>query len=332
MCTCLLSFYGNVNGCSLSVLELGKRMDAGVGSRSLVTLPMLTDHPVAGVYNKGSFEAYESGFVLQKLDQNCMPTVVSFAAHVESAWTVDVSECVAQAIAFLKEPHQRVGCSRLQQKIFDTWSQLSEDVDEIAPSPSAPYAPPAGIVIIFRLKTEYTDEELELGIESSATHNAVEQDEKKLVHHILQGNPLTRLLPSYDTDTEAHHLAVYIPSSTSESTGMFSVFNQWKQSIKRLGIQDHKGADVAIPENILRSFILATDRWSYQQGRTSAEANMNSALLDPSSLKDQMTSSGAKTAVADMTTLMAWEFASVNPGLGYHSMRFAIASLMCSHV
>lgn len=91
-----------------STLGLGKALDyTGTG---LLSLTVLTDHPVVPHF-EAELRTFTEGLLIEKMDgASCLPLLMSIGQHVDRVWTVDTVDCIAQASKllaplFLKERH-----------------------------------------------------------------------------------------------------------------------------------------------------------------------------------------------------------------------------------
>lgn len=116
----------NLMGYRLANLGLGKPLDyTGTG---LLTLTVLTDHPVVPHF-EAELRTFTEGFLIEKMDgASCLPLLTSIGRHVDRVWTVDTTDCVSQA-------------AKLIAPLFLKEKGLP-DIDV-----------PAGFIIIFRLKS-----------------------------------------------------------------------------------------------------------------------------------------------------------------------------------
>ena len=77
------------------MLGLGKQLDySGSGTLSL---PLLTDHLVLPVVERADVRVFSEGFLVERLEVNCAPVMVSIGSHVERVWVVDSAEVMEQA-------------------------------------------------------------------------------------------------------------------------------------------------------------------------------------------------------------------------------------------
>lgn len=58
---------------------------------------MLTDHPMCPVMNV-DIRLFGSGFVVDRIEKELLPMLVTFGAHVQRMWTVDIGDCQAEAL------------------------------------------------------------------------------------------------------------------------------------------------------------------------------------------------------------------------------------------
>eukprot|EP01032_Pedospumella_encystans_P011063 gene11063-12896_t len=108
-----------------STLGLGKPLDyTGTG---LLSLTVLTDHPVMPHF-EAELRTFTEGLLVEKIDgASCLPLLMSLGQHVDRVWTVDTADCLAQA-----------------SKLFAPFFLKERGLPDIDV--------PSGIIIVFRLK------------------------------------------------------------------------------------------------------------------------------------------------------------------------------------
>lgn len=258
----------------LANLGLGKPLDyTGTG---LLTLTVLTDHPMVPHF-EAELRTFTEGFLVEKMDgASCLPLLTSIGRHVDRVWTVDTTDCVAQA-------------AKLIAPIFLKEKGLP-DIDV-----------PSGFMIIFRLKSA---EQL-----SSEGHSGL--------------NPLEASLPL--VSSSARHIALMVPSSSRSFGAVTSAAGHWRTAMRMHDVQEHRGgAEVALPESILRAVLSVLDFWSEGVPSTVAATDTSGDASDKQALVLSAASYrslyGTALCFAKVPTLQI-------PGAGYYAMRSAIFHL-----
>jgi hypothetical protein len=254
----------------LSRLGLGKSLDyTGTG---MLTLTVLTDHPVVP-YFEAELRTFAEGFLVEKMDgAMCLPALVSIGQHVDRVWTVDSVDFMAQA-------------SKLMSPVFLKERNLP-DIEV-----------PSGLLFIFRLKAD----------DSQADGM----------------NPLQRTLPMIGSAGPgvAKHVALVVPAASRSASAMSSACNQWRVAMRMHDVQEHRGAEVSLPDGILRAYLSALDFW--KEGVPSMVAATDTSGARSSSFGPEIK---AESNLAMMTTALSFaRHASLQvPGAGYYAMRYGI--------
>lgn len=81
--------------CSLSTIGLGSVIE-GSGSGT-VGITMLSDHPMCPHMN-AEVRLFSSGVVVDRVEKDLLPMLITFGTHVEGMWTVDIGDTSAEAL------------------------------------------------------------------------------------------------------------------------------------------------------------------------------------------------------------------------------------------
>ena len=65
-----------------------------------MTLSMLSDHP-ACPFTTVDLRLFSSGLVVDRMEKAMLPLLVTFSTHVDCMWTVDIGDCVGEALRWL---------------------------------------------------------------------------------------------------------------------------------------------------------------------------------------------------------------------------------------
>ena len=83
----------------VSALGLGKTVtessDSGSETRPADPIPILTDHFLVP-YGRCSIKAFTGGFVIDKINTQCLPLLISLETHVECMWSADIKDAILQ--------------------------------------------------------------------------------------------------------------------------------------------------------------------------------------------------------------------------------------------
>jgi hypothetical protein len=275
---------------------------AGGSSASVLTLPLLTDHPILP-FMASEVRFFTAGFVIEKTRTVCLPMMICMEQHVAEMWTVDAADCL-----FLAE--SRGLTYRASSNPYST------SLPEIAA--------PDGLLVIFRLKIFEDDTGDKKSEKKNTSYDNSEFDESKdglekedfssrrnndnsmnSMHETMMFNPLKRSLTSlcynsHSSDkkitksnaskpsnpnpnpepSEPHYLAFFASSGSKSSAALSSALVTWRTALRSQGIPEHRGGgtmrtqygqngtnnssdcDGCIPLSILKAFVTVIDAWS----------------------------------------------------------------------
>lgn len=154
---------------------------------------------------------------------------------------------------------------------------------------------PHGLLIIFRLKSD------------------AEQADGM--------NPLQRSLPIVGSinGAFAKHIALVIPTNSRSATSMSSACSQWRTAMRMHDVQEHRGgAEVSLPDGILRAFLSALDFLKEGVPNMIAATDTSGALTGDQvaaiTAPDFLTLASTAVSFARCPTLQL-------PGSGYFAMK-----------
>lgn len=154
---------------------------------------------------------------------------------------------------------------------------------------------PTGVLVIFRLKAD--------DAESEAL------------------NPLQRSLPLVGCSSTAgtKHVALVMPSTSRSASSLTSSCAQWRVAMRMHDVQEHRGgAEVAIPDGILRAFLAVLDFWREGVPNTVAATDTSgTAAADRTPL---LTAPSYQALMATALAYAKHPTLSI-PGAGYYAMR-----------
>jgi hypothetical protein len=196
------------------------RTDASRPGSTLLSLPVLFDHPVLPVAD-AELRVFSEGLVIERMDCSSLPVLVSIGTHVDCMWVVDTAEVSHQA-------------SQLLPPRLSTFPEVPLE---------------EGLLIVFRLKADFA---------ADADAEAEDAESLSALQYNLLARALPFTLDR--GAHEPRLLALVVKARSRHSQAMSSVIAEWKVALRRYGLQEHKGSDVPLPQPILRAFLTATDR------------------------------------------------------------------------
>jgi hypothetical protein len=256
----------------------------------MLSLTMLTDHPLVPHFD-AEIRTYSEGFLVEKMDgAACLPLLVSIGRHVDRVWTVDAADCMGQAM-----------------KVMDPLFLKERNLPDVTVPP--------GMLIIFRLKSD--------DAEAAA---APQGDADPFAHQ----NPLERTLPLVGSEHRqagagagAKHIAVFVRTGSRSATAVSSATSHWRVAMRMHDVQEHKGgADVAIPAGVLRAYLSLLDYRSEGVPSTIAatDTTATSSGGDADSKATALVAATYKAMVATAVSFAQCPGLQI-PGAGFYAMR-----------
>lgn len=261
-------------------MGLGKPLDyTGTG---LLSLTVLTDHPVMPHF-EAELRTFTEGLLVEKMDgASCLPLLVSLGQHVDRVWTVDTADCLTQA-------------SKLFAPLFLKERGLpSIDV-------------PSGIIIVFRLKGPED-------LPQNAEQDALNPLERSL--------PLIGSTGAASTGRFRHIALIVPNESRSASAVSSALSHWRTALRMHDVQEHRGNHEVALPDAILRAVLSLLDFWSEGVPNTVAATDTSSSsstsfeklssALVARSAQDYLTTA---LSFAKMPTLQI-------PGAGYYALKY----------
>jgi hypothetical protein len=330
----------------LSALGLGKVLNTEVSPTGIMTLPLLTDHPLLPyTSNKGcEFKAFGGGFVIEKDNTSCVPMLVSIETHVEKMWTVDLKDVFAKSMELvqagsgasvndeddglqaeeglivifqLKSFSPEAVTARLSSRTGDQQEEdarLEQELLERRERFAAGH-----VDVLGEMENDSDEEELAYSAQKRVAKRKEEELVSMLTKKALDYNPLQRSLPISGSDggKEHLHLAFIVPSASKSAQDMSKAISKWRDSLRLHGLPDIRGAEKELlPASILKSFALYTDAMhaATTSGGSSA-AHVSSVdqtfRVDPAAMLSSVPPASLLTQVGLIDRL----------GLGYNPLR-----------
>ncbi len=159
---------------------------------------------------------------------------------------------------------------------------------------------PPGIIIVFRIKSL---EDLQSSSESG-----------------VEFNPLQRSLPlvgSIASTSGVRHIALIVPHESRSASAVSSALSHWRVAMRMHDVEEHRGgAEVALPDSILRAVLSLLDFWSEGVPNTIA-------ATDTSRVEQQSAGLVATSSQALLTTALCFAKAPTLqvPGTGYYALK-----------
>lgn len=154
---------------------------------------------------------------------------------------------------------------------------------------------PQGILVVFRLKAD-----------------GVQVDDL---------NPVQRTLPLVGASgaSPAKHVAFVVPSDSRYASAMSAVCSQWHVAMRMHDVQDHRGgAEVALPEAVLRAYVAFLDYW--REGVPSIMAATDTSASNGAGRSPDLAAESNR-ALFGTALAFAKHPALLIPGAGYYAMR-----------
>ncbi len=231
----------------LPSLGLDKPLDDVDGARGGVPLVafLLTDDPCMPV-TTSEIKAFQSGFLITRQDVRTVAKLVSFAVHIEEAWTCDINECAHHAAQLWSNNSSSSGKER---KMED-----AKSVNELLPN---------AVVLTLKIRQDYSKIQ------------KIREDERLIDKPLL---PTLFANPFDNTDDDGNDTSkpssspcqyiAFVIGMDSKEMGkgtMASTLGAWRKAMRLYDIVEHRGVKSSfnnqnndhkdqIPVPILRAF------------------------------------------------------------------------------
>lgn len=207
------------------LLGLGQPLEGDLSTSTHAVL--LTDHPATPTLQV-DLRLFTDGFFVDRMERlSCLPFVCSFALHVERVWTIDCMDALKKASTLLPFP----SASAMEASV------AAADGETLLPFLEAP----DGFLIIFRLNSEVSGGSFENSLPFP-------------VDSLSRGDQ--GITPS---GGRVRHVGILV-RSTRGGRELRAACAEWRNSMRRHGLPEYRGGeDVAVPDSILLSFMIALD-------------------------------------------------------------------------